>query len=50
MKDRFAVIVVALVVLILALGAYGLTACTSSPAVRLPSTRLPVMYEFSSDT
>ena len=50
MKDRFPVIVVALFATILAIGAYGLTACGSSPAVRLPSTRLPVMYEFSTDT
>ena len=50
MKDRFPLVVVGLVVMILALGAYGLTACGSSPAVRVPSTRLPVMYEFSTDT
>ncbi len=50
MKDRLPHIVVALVVTILALGAYGLTGCASSPEARVPSTRLPVMYEFSGET
>jgi hypothetical protein len=49
-KDRFPRVVVALVVTILALGAYGLTGCASSPSARVPPTRLPVMYEFSGET